>query len=327
MNLSAILAELYRRTDQPASPGTAVVTRFQGFVNTTHRQILGTPGFDTLRTAPPLTFASVANQSRYGLPPAVSRIDAIVDRTTALKLKQVELSAIREEDPAAVNTGPADRFAVRGYQQVQTQPTAATGLWAVCSANDTTTAVNVETVRTGGYRYTGTATLNGTTRVQIGTVGTFTDHIEVDKFYLTPVGTASIGTVSLYDAAAAGNELARIAIGGTFARYLTIVLYPTPASVITYYVDYVRDVPDIVNVNDEPLLPQDFHYLLVEGALIKEWTKANDADRRAMAEKDFAKGMSALKYYVNCPPDFLPSRGGSVMERSRFGANFPATRG
>lgn len=319
MNLSSILADLYRRLDYTSTPPAAITTRLTAFVNTTHRQILTTPGMDTLRDDV-LTFASVLNQVRYGLPPAISRIEAITDRTTQLKLRQIALSDIRAMDPGLVQTGPSDAYVNHGYQQVQTQPSAATGLWAVSSAaGDTTQSVKVESVRTGGYQYSGAVTLTGTSRVA---VGTFTDHLEVDKFYLSAVG---VGTISLFDAVTAGNELARIAIGGTYARYLAIQLYPTPASAITYYVDYVREILDMVNATDEPLLPQDFHYLLIEGALLKEWTKLDDT-RRSVAQTDYTKGLNAMKYFVNCPPDFLPSRRGQMRERSRFGAYFGNTR-
>lgn len=319
MNLSSLLSELYRRLDYTSSPPSVITTRLTAFVNTTHRQILTTPGLDVLRDDT-TTFASVANQAVYGLPPAISRIETMTDRTTQINLQQLTLDDIRASDPGAVQTGPPYGYVNRGWQQVQLQPTAATGLWiASSSASDTTQSVKVETVRTGGYEYAAAATVNGTTRVQ---VGAFTDHIEVTKFYLSAVG---VGTISLYDAASAGNELARIAIGGTYARYLAIQLFPTPASIITYYVDYVRDVPDMANATDEPLLPQDFHYVLVEGALLKEWTKLDDT-RRSAALTDYTKGVNALKYFATCPPDFLPSRRMRSPERSRFGAYFPATR-
>lgn len=319
MNLSSILAEMYRRLDYTSAPPSAITTRLTAFVNTTHRQLLGMPGMDSLRDEV-LTFPSVASQARYGLPPAIARIKAITDRTTMLRLTQRALSDIRGEDPGLVQTGPSDSYINHGWQQVQTQPSAATGLWIVSSsASDTTQSVKVESVRTGGYAFSGAATLNGTTRVA---VGSFTDHLEVDKFYLSAVG---VGTVSLYDAAAAGNELARIAIGATYARYLAIQLYPTPASAITYYVDYVRNIPDMANATDEPLIPEDFHWVIVEGALLKEWTKLDDT-RRTLADKDYTKGVNALKYSVNCPPDFLPSRRERPAERSRFGAYFPSTR-
>lgn len=319
MNLSAIQADLFRRLDYTSTPPTAVSTRLTSFLNTTHRQILGMPGLSNLRNDT-ITFASVLNQATYGLPPSIARIEAITDRTTQLSLRQIALSDIREADPGMVQTGPSDAYVNRGLQQVATQPAAATGLWIVSSsASDTTQSVKVESERTGGYAFSGAATLNGTTRVA---VGAFTDHIEVTKFYVSAVG---VGFISLFDAAAAGNELARIPIGGTYARYLQVQLYPTPASAITYYVDYVRTIADMANATDEPLLPEDFHWLLVEGALIKEWTKLDDS-RRILAERDYAKGMSALKYFVNCPPDFLPSRTGSGRELNRFGANYPATR-
>lgn len=319
MNLSGILSDLYRRLDYTSSPPTAVTTRLTSFVNTTHRQILTTPGLDVLRDDT-LTFASVANQVRYGLPPAINRIESITDRTTNLRLRQLALSDVRSMDPGLVQTGVSDAYVNHGFQQVQTQPTAATGLWAVSSsAGDTTQSVKVETVRTGGYEFAGAVIITGLTRVQ---VGTFTDHLEVIKFYLS---AAAVGTISLFDAAAAGNELARIAIGGTYARYLAIQLYPTPSGAITYYVDYVRDVPEMSNPTDEPLLPLDFHFLLVEGALLKEWTKLDDT-RRSETLTDYNKGLGALKYYVTCPPDFKPRRGAKRRERSRFGAYFGDTR-
>lgn len=319
MNLTTILAELYRRLDYTSSPPTAITTRLTAFVNTTHRQLLGTPGMDKLRDET-LTFASVASQPRYGLPPAISRIRAITDRTTMLRLAERSLLDIRQSDPGLVQTGPSDTFVTHGWQQVQTQPSAATGLWVVSTSASDTQNCFIETVRTGGYERVGAAVaVNGITRAQLGTL---TDHIEVDKFYLS---TAAVGAVSLYDASTGGNELARIPIGATYARYLAIQLYPTPASAITYYVDYVREIPDMANATDEPLLPQDFHWLLVEGALLKEWTKLDDS-RRAAAERDYTKGLNALKYFANCPPDFLPARRGTMPARSRFGAYYGPTR-
>lgn len=318
MNLSSILADLYRRLDYTVTPPQAVITRLTSFVNTTHRQILGTPGMDTLRDDQ-ITFASVANQPRYGLPPAVSRIESITDRTTMLKLSQSSLGAIRAADPGLVQTGPSDTYVNLGYQQVATQPSAATGLWAVSTSASDVQNCFIETVRTGGYERIGAGTaLTGVTRVALGAL---TDHLEVVKFY---VASGAVGAISLYDAVTLGNELARIPIGSTYARYLAVQLYPTPASAITYYVDYVREIADMANPTDEPLFPQDFHYLLVEGALLKEWTKLDDT-RRSAALTDFNKGLNALKYFVNCPADFLPSRKRQMRERSRFGAYFGNT--
>lgn len=314
-----MLAELYRRLGMTASPPASITTRLTAHLNITHRQLLGMPGFDSLRDDT-ITFASVSGYVYYGLPENVVRIQAITDRTTLIRLQARTLDDIRTSDPGLVTSGLSDSYVMRGFQQVATQPTAATGLWAVStSASDTNNAF-IETVRTGGYPRVGAAVaMTGVTRVALGSL---TDHIEVTKFYLS---AAAVGAVSLYDAVTAGNELARIPIGQTYARYFGIQLYPTPDSAITYYVDYVRTIADLVNANDEPLLPDDFHWLLVEGALVKEYTFLDDG-RKADAQKEYTKGVSALKYFVNCPPDLLPSRDGYAMGRSRFGPYFPVTR-
>jgi len=267
-----------------------------------------------------LTFASVAGQARYGLPPAIARIESITDRTTMLRLRQITLSDLRATDPGQIQTGVPDSYLDLGYQQVAVQPSAATGLWAVSTSATDTQKCFIETIRTGGYENAGLGTtLTGTSRVALGSL---TDHIEVLKFF---VSSAASGAISLYDAATSGNELARIPVGDTFARYLAIQLDPVPSSVITYYVDHLRELTDMVNANDEPMLPADFHYLLVEGTLIKEWTKMDDT-RRIAAQQDYEKGVKALKYFATCRPDYLPTRGERINERSRFGAWFPATR-
>jgi hypothetical protein len=319
MNLTALLADVYRRMTYTSSPPAGEITRLTSFLNTTHRQLLGIPGLDALRNDT-ITFASVASQAYYGLPPSVARIEGITDRTTLLRLRPMALADLRVFDPGVVATGAPDSYIPRGLQQVAVQSTAPTGLWAQStSAGDTQNAF-IETVRTGGYRHVGAAVaLTGVTRVALSGL---VDHVEVTKFYLS---SAAVGAVSLYDAAAAGVELARIPIGGTYARYQGVQLYPTPASAITYHVDYVRTIPEMTNGTDEPLLPEDFHWLLVEGALLKEWTKRDD-DRRHDAQREYARGVSALKYFLTCQADDLPARSRWWPGRSRFGPDFPATR-
>lgn len=319
MNLTALLAECYRRAGYPSTPSTAETTRLTAFLNTTHRQILGQPGMDRLRDDT-ITFASVISQSVYGLPPSVARIESITERTTMRKLNPATLEDVRTYDPGLQMTGPSDCYINRGWQAVAQQPSAATGLWVVSSSASDVQNCFIETVRTGGMASVGAAVaVTGITRKALGAL---TDHIEVTKFYLS---TAAVGTVDLYDAVTAGNLLARIPIGGTYARYLGIQLYPVPTSAITYYVDYVRNVADMTNGTDEPLLPEDYHYLLVEGAMLKEWTKRDD-ERRIAAAQDYQQGMSNLKYFMHTSADDLPSAGSARVERSRFGAFYPATR-
>lgn len=319
MTFAQILADLYRKTNYASAPASEVVTRFKAHVNETVQDLLGVPGMAAwiARQQPPVTFASVANQAVYALPLAVDRVDAIVDRTTDLRLIARSESWWRSAypDPSA-DTGTPDSYIPLGFQAVSVQPTAATGLWAVSTAGgDTTQTVYVETVRTGGNPFSGSLSLNGTTRVQLGSA---TDHEQVTKFYLSAVG---VGDIRLYDAAADGNLLATIPIGQTFARYYAFALAPTPASAITYYVDGERPLPDMANDTDQPPIPPRFHRLIVDGALWREWEKKDDS-RAASAQRRFAQGVTDLRYFLTCPPDFLPVMGTQVRERSRLGAAY-----
>lgn len=322
MTLTEILADLYRRLALPAVPNVTETTRLTSFVNTTHRQILGMPGLESLRDDT-ITFASVASQARYGLPVAVTRIEGITDPTTQIKLDLRHRQTILAGDPGLTATGTPDTYAVLGYQQVAIQPTTPTELFVKStSASDTTQTVIVNGVRFGGYPLATTATLTGTTAVSLNALSP--DAIEVTKCYLSAV---AVGTVSLHQTSGAGPQLAAIATGSFYARYLGLQLYPTPSSVITYNVDYVRNVVEMTRGTDEPLLPDDFHWLLVEGALLKEWTKRDD-DRRVAAEREYAKGISALKYFVTCQADDLPVSGRRTdwPTHSRYGAWYPAMR-
>lgn len=321
MNLTTLLLECYRRSATSSAPPADVVTRFTGFLNTTHRQMLGLPGFESLRDDT-ITFASVSGQLYYGLPPVVTRIEAITDRTTMLRLRAMSLDDLRAGDPGLVTSGPSDSYILRGLQQVAQQPSVASELFVKStSAADTTQTATIEGVRTGGSFKTLTVTLTGTTAKTFS--ATFNDFVEVTKFYLSAAGA---GTITLTQTSGAGTELARLQIGETYARYLQLQLYPTPTSAITYFVDYVRTMPEMVNGTDEPLVPDDFHWVLVEGALLKEWTKRDD-DRRVDAKREYERGLSALRYWVNCPADFLPSRGSmrSRNGRNRLGANYGDT--
>lgn len=213
------------------------------------------------------------------------------------------------------------RYAVVGYQPVSRQPSAATGLWAVSSAaGDTTQHAFVESLTTGAYpnqTISGGTALNGTTRVQIGTL---TSHVEVTKFYLDAPG---VGSISLYDAVTAGNELARIPIGLTTARYLGVAWHPVQTADVTLYADVTRAVFDLVNGTDEPMLPPDFHYVVTLGARMKEYEVLDDA-RVAQARADYVKGQNALRSWVLNDGDRIASLRPVPVGWSSLGAMYPA---
>lgn len=317
MNLNAIELDVCRRLNYSDVPPPAVKSRLDGFVNQRHRQILAMPGMARLRDDS-ITFASVASQSTYAMGPAVSRINTIYDGTTnQLKLEERTIQWLRRVDPRLASAGTPEAWIPLSIKQTQAQP-ATTGLWAVSTSASDTQQVFVESVRTGGYGNVSAATtLTGTSRVQIGTL---TDHLGVEKFYLS---TPAIGAVSLYDAVTAGNLLATIPIGSMYARYLTIQLWPTPSGVVTYTVDYTREIADMVNASDEPLLPPDFHYLLSVGVRLDEYEKLDD-QRRVLMQDQWDKGIKRLQHYVINSGDYLIVPGESRRPRlSNLGAGFP----
>lgn len=320
MNLTSILADLYRSLRYTSSPPAAITTRLTAKINDVHRALLALPGMEFLRDdVMPIT--AYANLSRTGLPPTVARIKNIVDRTNNHKLTQVPLSQLRLDDPAQAFTGGYPlRYALVGQQAVIRQP-ATTGLWVVSSAaGDTTQKAFVESVLTGGYPenlITAGSSLNGATRVAIGTR---TDHIEVINFFLD---TAGAGFISLYDAATNGNELARIPIGQTFSRYQAVEWWPIQTADVTEYADYTRTIFDLVKGTDEPLIPLDFHQVIVDGVLHREYELLDDA-RRHDARADYERGVTRLTSWVLNNGDRIASLRPQPVAWSPFGSQYPA---
>lgn len=326
MNLSTLLLECYRRLNFTATPTTSVTTRLTGYLNDAHRRIVTSPGFEQLRDDT-TTFASVASQVRYGLPPTVARVERIIDISNQRRLRAMRRDDYRRLDPGLTASGVSEYYIPVGEQAVMLQPAAATGLWAVSSsASDTTPKIIIEAITTGGYVHVPVAagtTLTGTTRVALGTR---TDMILVQQCYLT---VACVGYVSLYSAATLGTELARIEPGKTASKFHAIELWPAPAAAVTYTVDYTRTVSDLVDPTDEPFLPEDFHYILVLMACRREFTSADDKTRYSMMVAEEAEALKSLRSWLLYPPDYRvrntdPS--GEYADGSNLGGYFPAGR-
>lgn len=316
-----MLGELYRLFHYTTTPPAAVTTRLTSYINDTQRELLTIPELRRLRDSL-TTITAKANTSRSGLPPSVQRIIGITDRTNGIKLRQVTLEDLRLTDPmqAFIGSYPI-RYAPAGYGEVQFQPVA-TGLWAVSSSTaDTTQTVYIESVTTGGYSYKDSKALSGQNRVQIGATATRTDHIEVARFYLSAVGA---GYVSLYDASAGGNELARIEPGKTFARYLTVEWQPIPTVDTTLYMDFTRTIFDLVNGTDEPLIPDDFHLVVVNGAAAKECLFSSDA-RYGTLTTGYEAGQRDLMAFVMNDGDRVASLRPDGDRWNRLGPTFPAS--
>ena len=314
MTLSDLEADVYRRLGKNTTADTATQTRIRAFLNQRQRRILSDIGIGHLRDDV-FTFASVIAQQRYALPQGVSRIHRIWETTNDRTLRMLSLAELREYEPDPVS-GTPDYFVPLGYTAVAAQPSDASAIYAKSTAAGDTQNLTIEGVLSTGERRTVTQALTGVTALQIGTLSTF---VVIERVY---VATAAAGTITVHEDSGSGTELARITLGATAPRYYSILLYPTPAAAITYYVDAAFEIADMSVAGDVPYLPPDFHYLLSVGARLDEYEKTDDPKRRQMVEREYREGVMALKWYLNG----LPSLTGPPPRRSNLGAFFPEGR-
>jgi len=313
MALEDILEGVYRKLGYTSSPSAEVTERLMGFANEIHRRILGYPGLSGLRQSQ-TTFSTVASTPQYSLPQDVARIIGIRDTTndSVLRGQSWEWYAGIEPDPSA-STGVSTFWVPAGFSAVSVQPADASKVYVDSTSTSDTGICHIEGTRTGGYPFTQSTTMAGTTAVQIGS---WSDITAITKFYLS---TSAVGTVTLHEDAEGGTELVRIPIGQSSAKYLRIALWPTPSSAVTLTLDYIRQIPELQSSHDEPLLPTDFHWLLDAGVRMLEYEKMDDR-RYPAAVADFQKGVRDLKWFVTQQADGQ----GRAVGRSQLGAWYPA---
>ena len=293
---------LARRLNKTA--GTLVTdtgTRFQERLNERHRELLRMPGMGSLRWGN-IPVASVASQQGYAVPmQGVARIDRGYDTTNRIKLVRKDLAWFREVDPSP-STGQPEYIIETGNVQVHTQPSDASEVFAKStSASDTSQTIYIEGFITGGYRRTASVTLTGVTAVSLST--SITNWILIDKMYLS---ATAVGIVTLHEDSGSGTELSRIAIGDTWASFLSFLLYPTPSAVVTYRLDITRTIPTLSNATDEFWIHEDFHDVVIDGAEMDELVKSDDASRYQLVRDRWLQGKKDLRAWVQDHPDWRP---------------------
>lgn len=328
MNLSNLQLDLYRRVGLPTSPASAVVTRLLAFLNEAQQEILSEPGLEPL-LHDSITFASVASTPEYSLPQIVSRIEHVRDATNRRTLATMSESWYQALYPnKTAQTGLSHAWVDRGYSAIETQPSDASELFVIStSASDgATKSATVDGYLSDGSFRTVTVALNGVTAVSLG--ATITTWIAVTKFEIVLGAggtTTAAGTVSLREDSGTGTILSRVFATGALAKYRRIALVRCPASAVTYTVDFEREVTDMVNATDEPVIPARFHRLLVTGARMKEYEKS-DNTRYGLAKAEWDRGLKTMKFWLRTQSEGSPNlRGLGRYERpSRLGAWFPS---
>lgn len=326
MDLAQIEAKLYGRLTFTTAPDAIVIARLRGYVNSTHRQLLAKKNMAQYRFGI-LPFSCIAGTPFVALPQAVTRVSTIQDRTNQRTLDPITLLDIRREDPGLILTSafPYAWAKVNLAAAVAIQPSVASELFVKSTAagDGATKTAFLEGLTTGGYYRTASVALNGVTAVSFG--ATITDWIEVQKFYiaLTAGGeTTAAGSVTLNQTSGAGTELARIPIGRAYPRYSVIQLYPFPSAIVPYFADVELHVEDMAQATDEPLIPEDYHELMVIGPLMREYQRRRWPVEYAEAKAEWKDLWGDLCVYASRPGAPAAVRGMSRF--SQLGPYYPA---
>jgi hypothetical protein len=319
MNRNELLtAAAYRlNKNPPPNMDTATEARLIGFLNQRQRRLLTLPGLRHLREAT-VTVASVVDQAAYVLA-NIAKILRIWDPTNQRVLFEMSQQDLRLIDPVPIS-GTPEAFIWTGRQAVAMQPSDASSVFVVSSsAADISQTVTVTGVITGGYPRTATVMLTGTTPVDVSaTTSTWT---RLDKFYLS---AAAVGVVTLTEDSGGGTELAQITDGQTQTLYTGFTLYPTPTAAITYQVDITRATTDLLSATDEPLLPLDFHDLILLWVVADEYQHVND-ERYAIARSEAERREGEMLYFLSETAIGRPfSLTRSFQRPSQLGSWFPA---
>lgn len=296
MNFGDIQLAIYDRLNFGATPDPAIQRQVKFDINVGHRQILGSKGFGILRRAI-LPATSTASSPYMVLPQAATSIIVIVDRANNRILRPISLQDVRYRDPGQNFTGSIpDSYTVLNYAAaVAVDPSVAASLFVISdSANDSTgTSINIEGLTTGGLYRRASISMNGVTAVNIAS--TISNWIHVIKFYSSAL---SAGNITLREGSGVGTELARIQPGRSYPRYTQIYLQGIPAAAQTYYCDVELHVEDMVNGTDEPLIPEDYHWMLVSSGLQRYYFKRKDFDAYRLERGDWGVGLGNLGAFV-----------------------------
>jgi hypothetical protein len=295
MTLAELRTNLYRRLNYPDSPDTSVTTRLTMFLNQRHRRLLSSPALRQLREGV-ASFASVTGQTEYALGYGTARMLVVRDPANNRTLEMRPWSWYRSLEPDPANTtGTPEAWIPLGQRAVARKPDG-TGVWVASgAAGDTTQTVTIHAVLANaeavGATTSVSALLTGTTRVRLGTTQVYDDVVQWS------VTAACAGALTLYDAAVSGNTLGTLPIGRTTSKLTAFALYQTPASALTYEVDIEHELVDMANTWDEPLLPVDFHDLLIMAATADEYEHRDDS-RYSNAIRQYDERFRELKAWL-----------------------------
>ena len=321
--LNDLESDLYRRLGFTATPDPVVTTRLRAYLNQTHREILSQKGLHPLR-AGIVEAASTPGDPYLAVNQAAVRVVRVVDRINRCLLRPVPLSELREVDPGRDTTSSLPHsFAVvnmlTASALVSTQ--AGMSLKSTDSLDGVLKTAYLQVVVPSGDPHgVEGVSLNGTTPVNAPSpwpIGSL-----VTKFYMN---LPSAGAVTLHEGlGGTGAVLATIGPGRTATQKTLLQLYPTPQTAIKYHVDVEYRIHEMSISGDSPLLPEDFHWVLTSGALLKEWQRMEKTAQYDREKSMYREGLGDLKMFVARAAKADGKNGnGNGLHDSSFGPWYP----
>ena len=319
MTLNEIELDVYRRLDYADTPPPSVKNRIDGFINQRHRQLLASDRMRPLRLAT-TTLVSVPDRASYGLPYGCSRVARVMDQTNQYLLGAHTYEWAREADAAPPRvSGTPTHWIPLGYSPCAMRPFSSPTLYYSAPGVIAATGIDLAFVIDGGVTvsvHLAAPPSNGTPQA-IPTGGNVTDI-----FTFAAIDPAAF-RITLSTDLAGTQIISQIAAGTTTARYYRIGFYPSPAAAITYWVDYEREIPTLVDPSDEPLLPIDFHDIIALWARLDEYEFKSD-DRWLVTKSLVEDRQKDLRAWVENHDIFRAHAIPTSPRHSRLGPYFPA---
>lgn len=321
MTFAEMQAEYMDQLSYGDAPSQIAINRMKRNLNLAYREILGKRGLSRLRRKV-LTFSSVSGSPYATLPLAASKLIILVDRTNMTPLDEMSLQDVRFNDPGNVSTsGVPYGYVIQNLASpVNRDPTAAAELFvkSTSAVDGSGLMAYITGVVTGGYQRTAQIPMNGITAVSLAP--SITTWESITKFYLS---SPAKGDVTLTMTSGAGTELAMIPYGRAMSRYSRLILFPVPSAAVTYHADVELAIEDLVNLHDEPVFHEDYHWIITCSAMMRELMKKEKMPQYVAEKTRLKDGIAELIAFLRTPSG-LSRRRTAPRRFSQLGGNFPA---
>jgi hypothetical protein len=292
MTRTELLAAIARNTGKNATLDSTTQTRLISHLHEGERMLLTMPGAHRLRESW-VSFTSVADQPEYYVS-NTHKIHRIYDPTNRRVLAEIDAAQYKALQPDyADTTGLPEAWVWLGMSPQLAWISNPSALFVDSTSGSDTNTATVVGQRSGRLPHTSTVTMTGTTAVNMD--ATVSDWIWVNKFYLS---AAAVGTVTLVEDAEGGTIISRILPGQTGPETTWhIAFWPTPDDAYTYRIDIEHGFRPMAAATDEPLVPEEFHDLLVDFATIREYEHMRD-DRLQWANQRYRERLRYYRYWL-----------------------------